>query len=147
MTPNSQSNSSTNIDAANPALLITGCVIIGLFMLAISPALPMFMALLALGPAMLASDKGSQPLNWWCYGFLLWIVAIIHAAMIPANPENAPAMKRQLWRAVRIGAIVITVLSIILFSSMEEGSLARAGLGFNAIAGIVMGGVAWTQKV
>jgi hypothetical protein len=43
--------------------------------------------------------------------------------------------------------IVITVLSITLFSSMEEGSLARAGLDFNAIAGIVMGGVAWTQKV
>jgi hypothetical protein len=43
--------------------------------------------------------------------------------------------------------IGIMVLSITLFSNMEEGSLARAGLGFNAIAGIVMGGVAWTQKV
>ncbi len=147
MTRNSQSNSSTNIDAANPALLITGCVIIGLMMLIFGPAMPIFMALLALAPAMLASEKGGNPLNWFCYGFMLWIVAIIHAAIIPGNPENAPAMKRQFWQGVRIGSIVITVLSIVLFSSMEEGSLARAGLGFNAIAGIVMGGVAWTQKV
>jgi hypothetical protein len=146
MTRNSQSNSSTNIDAASPALLITGCVIVGLIMLAVSPAVPTFTALLAIGPAMLASDKGSKPLNWWCYGLLLWIVAIIHVTMIPGNPENAPAMKRQLWQGVRIGAIVITVLSIVLFPSMEEGSFARAILGLNAIAGIVMGGVAWTQK-
>lgn len=147
MTRNSQSNSSTNIDAANPALLITGCVIIGLMMLIFGPAMPVFMALLALAPAMLASEKGGKPLNWFCYGFMLWIVAIIHAAIIPGNPENAPAMKRQFWQGVRIGSIVITVLSIVLFSGMEEGSLARARLGFNAIAGIVMGGVAWTQKV
>ncbi len=43
--------------------------------------------------------------------------------------------------------IVVAVLSIVIFPTVEEGSLARAGLGFNAIAGIVMGGVAWTQKV
>ncbi len=68
--------------------------------------MPIFMALLALAPAMLTSEKGGKPLNWFCYGFMLWIVAIIHAAIIPANPENAPAMKRQFWQGVRIGAIV-----------------------------------------
>ena len=95
--------------------------------------MPIFMALLALAPSMLASEKGGKPLNWFCYGFMLWIVAIIHAAIIPGNPENAPAMKRQFWQGVRIGAIVVTVLSIVIFPTMEEGSLARAGLGFNAI--------------
>ncbi|NJM45127.1 MAG: hypothetical protein HC860_02375 [Alkalinema sp. RU_4_3] len=56
-------------------------------------------------------------------------------------------MKRKLLRAMRIGAIVIPVLSIVLFPTIEAGSLARAGLGINAIARIIMGGVAWTQKV
>ena len=102
-------------------------------MLIFGPAMPIFMALLALAPSMLASEKGGKPLNWFCYGFMLWIVAIIHAAIIPGNPENAPAMKRQFWQGVRIGAIVVTVLSIVIFPTMEEGSLARAGLGFNAI--------------
>jgi hypothetical protein len=147
MTRTPQSNSSTNIDAANPALLITGCVIVGLMMLAFSPATPIFLALLALAPAMLASEKGGKPLNWYCYGFMLWIVAIIHAAMIPANLENAPAMKRQFWQGVRIGAIVVAVLSIVIFPTIEEGSPARAFLGISAIAGLVMGGVAWTQKI
>jgi len=147
MTRTPQSNSSTNIDAANPALLITGCVIVGLMMLAFSPATPIFLALLALAPAMLASEKGGKPLNWYCYGFMLWIVAIIHAAIIPGNPENAPAMKRQFWQGVRIDAIVVAVLSIVIFPTIEEGSPARAFLGISAIAGFVMGGVAWTQKI
>jgi hypothetical protein len=146
MTQNSQPTSSVNIDAANPALLITGCVLIGLMLLILGPAMPIFMALLALAPAMLASEKGGNPLNWYCYGFMLWIVAIIHAALIPGNPEKADATKRQFWKGVRIGTIVIVVLSIIVFPAIEEGSPARVFLGISAIAGMAMGGVAWTQK-
>jgi hypothetical protein len=147
MNRNSQSNPSTNIDAANPALLIVGCVIVSWIMLIFSPSMIMLMALLALAPAMVASEKGCKPLNWWCYGFLLWIVAIVHAIIIPGNPEKAAATKRQFWQGVRIVAIVVAIISIIIYPKIEEGNIARAFLGVSAIAGIVMGGVAWTQKV
>jgi FtsH-binding integral membrane protein len=145
--PNGSTVNSFGIDAASPALLLIGCFLIGLFLLAINPALPIFTALLALGPALLASEKGRNPLNWWCYGFLLFIVAIIHAAVTPAIPERAHVTKRQFWRGVRIAAIVLTVLCIVSYQFTEEGSPARAFLGIGALASIVMSIVAWTQKV
>ncbi len=146
-TQNSSSVSASGIDSASPALLLIGCFLIGLFLLAINPALPIFTALLALGPALVASDKGRNPLNWWCYGFLLFIVAIIHVAVTPAIPERAAATKRQFWRGVRVAAIVLTILCVVSFQFTEEGSLARASLGIGALASIVMSAVAWTQKV
>ena len=124
MNRNSQSNPSTNIDAANPALLIIGCVIVSWMMLIFSPSMIMFMALLALAPAMVASEKGYKPLNWWCYGFLLWLVAIIHAIIISGNPEKAAVTKRQFWQGVRIVAIVVAVISIIIYPKNEEGNIA-----------------------
>lgn len=147
MTRNSQSNPSTNIDAANPVLLVIGCVLTGMMLLIFGPAMPIFMALLALAPAMVASEKGGKPLNWYCYGFMVWIVAIIHAIIIPNNPEKAIATKRQFWQGVRIGAIIVAILSIIVYPKIEEGSPVRVFLGISAIASLVMGGVAWTQKV
>ncbi|MCF2971345.1 hypothetical protein L1047_09090 [Synechococcus sp. Nb3U1] len=148
--PNTSNNSSpanSGIDTASPILLLIGCFLIGLFLLAINPALPIFTALLALGPALLASEKGRNPLNWWCYGFLLFIVAIIHAAVTPAIPERANVTKRQFWRGLRIAAIVLSVLSIFSYQFTEEGSPARVFLGIGALASIVMSIVAWTQKV
>lgn len=147
VTQHSGSIPSSGIDAASPVLLLIGCFLIGLFLLAINPALPIFTALLALGPALLASEKGRNPLNWWCYGFLLFIVAIIHAAVIPAIPERANATKRQFWRGVRIAAIVLAVLCIASYQFTEEGSSVRVFLGMGALASIVMSVVAWTQKV
>jgi len=144
---NSSAVNNSGIDAASPILLLIGCFLIGLFLLAINPALPIFTALLALGPALLASEKGRNPLNWWCYGFLLFIVAIIHAAVTPAIPERANVTKRQFWRGVRIAAIVLAVLCIFSYQFTEEGSPARAFLGIGALASIVMSIVAWTQKV
>lgn len=145
--PNSSAANNSGIDAASPILLLIGCFLIGLFLLAINPALPIFTALLALGPALLASEKGRNPLNWWCYGFLLFIVAIIHAAVTPAIPERANVTKKQFWRGVRIAAIVLAVLCIFSYQFTEEGSPARAFLGIGALASIVMSIVAWTQKV
>lgn len=145
--PNGNASDSSGIDAASPVLLLIGCFLIGLFLLAINPALPIFTALLALGPSLLASEKGRNPLNWWCYGFLLFIVAIIHAAVTPAIPERANVTKRQFWRGVRIAATVLTVLCIFSYQFTEEGSPARAFLGIGALASIVMSIVAWTQKV
>jgi len=92
-------------------------------------------------------EKGRNPLNWWCYGFLLFIVAIIHAAVTPAIPERANVTKRQFWRGVRIAAIGLAVLCIFSYQFTEEGSPARAFLGIGALGSIVMSVVAWTQKV
>ena len=119
----------------------------GLVIVFVNPALPIFTALLALGPALVASEKGRNPLNWWCYGFLLFIVAIIHAVVTPAIPERVDATKRQFWRGVRIAAVVLSVLCIISYQFIEEGSPARAFFGIGALASIIMSVVAWTQKV
>lgn len=40
------------------------------------------MGLLALIPARIAASKGRDPGVWWFYGFCLFIVAIIHVALI-----------------------------------------------------------------
>jgi len=137
-TSNNNSLANSGIDSASPVILLIGCFLIGLFLLAINPALPIFTALLALGPALLASEKGRNPLNWWCYGFLLFIVAIIHAAVTPAIPERVNVAKRQFWRGLRIAAIVLAVLCIFSYQFTEEGSPARVFLGIGALASIVM---------
>ena len=46
-----------------------------------------FAALLALIPANIAKNKGYSFGLWWFYGWMLWIVAIIHVALIP-NKNN-----------------------------------------------------------
>jgi len=146
-TSNSSSVTNSGIDAASPILLLIGCFLIGLLLLPTNPFLLIFAALLALFPALLASEKGRNPLNWWCYGFLLFIVAIIHAAVTPAIPERVNATKRQFWRGVRIATIVLAVLCVFSYQFTEEGSPERVFLGIGAIASIVMSIVAWTQKV
>ena len=45
-------------------------------------------ALLALIPANLAKNKGHSFGLWWFYGFMLFIVAVIHVNFIP--DKNAP---------------------------------------------------------
>lgn len=39
--------------------------------------------LLALIPAYIAKNKGYSFFSWWVYGFLIFIVAIIHVCFIP----------------------------------------------------------------
>ncbi|CAN7678324.1 zinc ribbon domain-containing protein [Bosea sp. LjRoot90] len=41
-----------------------------------------FMGLLALIPARIAASKGRDPGVWWFYGFFLFIIAIIHVALV-----------------------------------------------------------------
>lgn len=47
-------------------------------------------ALLGLIPAFIAQSKGRSFGAWWLYGFLLFIVAIIHVLVIPS--DNPPPM-------------------------------------------------------
>jgi hypothetical protein len=42
----------------------------------------LIMGLLAFIPANIASSKGRDPGVWWFYGFFLFIIAVIHAAML-----------------------------------------------------------------
>lgn len=41
-----------------------------------------FLALIAIIPAAIASNKGRSFLIWWVYGALLWIIAMIHALVV-----------------------------------------------------------------
>ena len=45
-------------------------------------------ALLALIPAKIASDKGRSFGLWWVYGFFLWLIALIHAAVIQKEADT-----------------------------------------------------------
>ncbi|PHM51010.1 hypothetical protein [Xenorhabdus sp. KK7.4] len=38
-------------------------------------------------PAKIASDKGRSFAGWWVYGFLLFIVALIHALLLKPKQE------------------------------------------------------------
>lgn len=143
----SSSISSSGIDSSSSALLLAGCFLTSLIFLAINPAVPIFSALFALGPALVASNKGRNPLNWWCYGFLLFIVAIFHVAVTPGIPERVEVTQRQFWRGVRIAAIALSALCIVSYQFTEEGSAARVFFGIGALASIIMSVVSWTQKV
>lgn len=48
---------------------------------------------LGLIPANIAKGKGYSFGLWWFYGWMLFIVAIIHASLLP--DKNAPAAKPQ----------------------------------------------------
>lgn len=51
----------------------------------------LFAAGLGLIPAFIAKEKGYSFGLWWFYGWMLFIVAIIHVALIPdKNPPPAP---------------------------------------------------------
>jgi membrane protein YdbS with pleckstrin-like domain len=39
--------------------------------------------LLAIIPAVIAAKKGRNPVIWYLYGLALWIVALVHAIMLP----------------------------------------------------------------
>ena len=52
---------------------------------------------LGLIPAFIAQKKGYSFVLWWFYGWMLFIVAIIHVNLIPdRNPQQAPP--RQYYR-------------------------------------------------
>ena len=143
----SNSASDFGIDAANPGLLLVGCLLVGLILSASNVIIPIFLALLALGPALLASNKGRKPLNWWCYGFLLFLVAIFHAAFTPAIPERANKTELQFWKGVKYVALAFLVFCFISYQFTEEGSKTRGFLGISGIASLVMSIVAWTQTI
>lgn len=52
----------------------------------------LFMAVgLGLIPATIAKNKGYNFWLWWLYGFFLWLVAVIHACVLP----NKYALQQQ----------------------------------------------------
>ncbi|HDI3023510.1 TPA: zinc ribbon domain-containing protein [Cronobacter turicensis] len=40
-------------------------------------------------PALIAHSKGRSFIAWWFYGFLLFIVALVHSLVIKKDPEYA----------------------------------------------------------
>jgi hypothetical protein len=51
-------------------------------------------AVLAIIPANIAKDKGYSFGLWWFYGWMLFIVAIIHVSLLPDKSENLNAYGR-----------------------------------------------------
>ncbi|HHL6676464.1 TPA: zinc ribbon domain-containing protein [Klebsiella quasipneumoniae] len=49
-------------------------------------------ALLGLIPAFIAQSKGRSFGGWWLYGFLLFIVAIIHVLFVPSLNSSVAAV-------------------------------------------------------
>lgn len=39
-------------------------------------------------PALIAQSKGRNPIGWWIYGCLLWIVALPHSLLISPNADG-----------------------------------------------------------
>jgi len=79
-------------------------------------------ALLGLIPAFIAQSKGRSFGAWWLYGFLLFIVAIIHVLVIPSDsspsinssdsrscPFCAEPIKRQAIKCKHCGSEVVSV--------------------------------------
>jgi hypothetical protein len=52
-------------------------------------------ALLGLIPAFIAQSKGRSFGGWWLYGFLLFIVAIIHVLFVPSLNSSGAAVNSQ----------------------------------------------------
>jgi hypothetical protein len=46
-------------------------------------------------PAIIAKKKGRSFFVWWVYGALLFIVALPHALLAPARPDNEDVLKQQ----------------------------------------------------
>lgn len=48
-----------------------------------------FLVAIVLGiiPALIAQSKGRSFIGWWIYGFLLFIVALVHSLIIKKDPQ------------------------------------------------------------
>ena len=53
-------------------------------------SLLLLLPLLAIIPAIIAAKKGRNPFLWYAYGVALWLVALIHAIMLPPKRRWAP---------------------------------------------------------
>jgi hypothetical protein len=52
-------------------------------------------ALIGLIPAAIAKKKGYSFVGWWCYGLLIWIVAIPHALLLKTNRKAVDSLGPQ----------------------------------------------------
>ena len=60
----------------------------GFHLLATANVIAFFMGLI---PAAIASNKGRDFFTWWTYGWLLWIIALIHSLCLRDEYEALPA--------------------------------------------------------
>jgi len=68
----------------NYAILVVVTIIFGIaYSIAGTPVFTIFVSGLAIIPASIAKNKGYKFGKWWCYGFILFIIALIHAFFLP----------------------------------------------------------------
>lgn len=48
-----------------------------------------FLLVIALIPAMIATSKGRNFFLWYVYGLALWIIALVHALLIKSDAQKA----------------------------------------------------------
>lgn len=52
-------------------------------------------AVISLIPAAIARRKGYSFIGWWCYGLLIWPVAIPHVLLIKPNNKVVDSFRQQ----------------------------------------------------
>jgi hypothetical protein len=73
----------SGIDRASPLLLIVGALLVLPFAGAAGGwGGVIILLLIALFPALAASNRGESFINWYCYGVMLWIVAMPHSLLL-----------------------------------------------------------------
>jgi len=74
--------------------------------------------ILAFIPATIASRKGRNSTRWWVYGFLLFIVALIHSLLI--RPDQKPRGRRFLVLAFLVDYVALAYLVAIIWYSTTQ---------------------------
>ncbi|MBR2907419.1 MAG: hypothetical protein IKC26_05180 [Clostridia bacterium] len=77
-------------------------------------------ALLALIPANMAKKKGRSFFGWWVYGCCLFIVAIIHAALISPKYNTAATAKTTTGKGQYVKTAILMILSVILIEATDS---------------------------
>lgn len=63
--------------------MIVGAVFCFLIGLAVSGPITLAVLVIALFPALAAYNKNEDFLKWYCYGVMIWLVAMPHSLLIP----------------------------------------------------------------
>lgn len=79
----------SGIHRANTVLLVIGAMLVLPFVGGASGWGGIITVLiLALFPAVAAYNRGESFINWYCYGVIIWIVAMIHSLLIKSSKKT-----------------------------------------------------------